>query len=133
VPIGFAALLVICSGAWFVIGPALWATFESGQPFAGSTTAWTDFVNQVGSSLGPGLLLAVLGGMAVKAVIARPVASVHDRVPAADEAPVAEEVRRPEDTAVERPTNSERVNGPAADPTARDLPAGPAEPKGTAP
>ncbi len=77
-PIGLAALVIIASGAWFVIGPALWATFESGQPFATGTTAWTSFLNQVGSSLGPGILLAVLGGMALKAVMARPAATVED-------------------------------------------------------
>ena len=77
-PIGLAALILVCAGAWFVIGPALWATFESGQPYATGTDAWTSFVNQVGSSLGPGILLAMLGGMAFKAVIARPAAAVHD-------------------------------------------------------
>ena len=77
-PIGLAALLIIASGAWFVIGPALWATFESGQPFATGTSAGTSFLNQLGSSLGPGILLAVLGGMALKAVMARPAATIED-------------------------------------------------------
>jgi hypothetical protein len=77
-PIGLAALIIIASGAWFVIGPALWAVFEPGQPFVTGTTAWTSFLNQVGSSLGPGILLAVLGGMALKAVMARPAATVED-------------------------------------------------------
>jgi hypothetical protein len=89
-PIGLAALMIVAAGAWFVIGPALWATFESGQPFATGTSSWTSFLNQVGSSLGPGLLLAVLGGMALKAVIARPAATVHelpaDGVPMSDSA-----------------------------------------------
>ena len=80
-PTGLAALLIVAAGAWFVIGPALWATFESGQPFATGTSSWTSFLNQVGSSLGPGLLLAMLGGMALKAVIARPAATV-DELPA---------------------------------------------------
>jgi hypothetical protein len=86
-PIGLAALLLIASGAWFVIGPALWATFESGQPFATGTSAETSFLNQLGSSLGPGLLLAVLGGMALKAVMARPAATVED-VAVDDAAPI---------------------------------------------
>ncbi len=76
-PIGLAALLLVAAGAWFVIGPALWATFESGQPFATGVSAWTSFLNQVGSSLGPGILLATLGGMALKAVVARPAATLH--------------------------------------------------------
>ena len=87
-PIGLAALILVCAGAWFVIGPALWATFESGQPFATGTDAWTSFVNQVGSSLGPGILLAMLGGMAFKAVIARPAAAVHDTAGMDDAIPV---------------------------------------------
>ena len=86
-PIGLAALMIIASGAWFVIGPALWATFEPGQPFATGTTAWTSFLNQLGSSLGPGILLAVLGGMALKAVMARPAATVED-VPVEEAAPM---------------------------------------------
>ncbi len=77
-PIGLAALMIVVAGAWFVIGPAAWATFESGPPFATGTSPMTSFLHQLGSSLGPGLLLAVLGGMALKAVIARPAATVHD-------------------------------------------------------
>jgi hypothetical protein len=72
-----ATLLLVAAGAWFVIGPALWPVIESGQPFATGTSAWTSFLNQVGSSLGPGLILAVLGGMAFKAVVARPRATVQ--------------------------------------------------------
>ncbi len=87
-PIGLAALILVCAGAWFVIGPALWPTFESGQPFATGTDAWTSFVNQVGSSLGPGILLAMLGGMAFKAVMARPAATVHDGTAEDDLVPV---------------------------------------------
>jgi hypothetical protein len=86
-PIGLAALMIIASGAWFVIGPALWATFEPGQPFATGTSDWTSFLNQLGSSLGPGILLAVLGGMALKAVMARPAATVED-VPVEGAAPM---------------------------------------------
>ena len=74
---GLATLLLVAAGAWFVIGPALWPVIESGQPFATGTSAWTSFLNQVGSSLGPGLILAVLGGMAFKAVVARPRATVQ--------------------------------------------------------
>jgi hypothetical protein len=80
--IGMSALLLIAAGAWFVIGPALWPTFESSPAFVVNTSAGTSFINQLGSSLGPGLLLALLGGMAFKAVIARPSVAL-------DEAPTA--------------------------------------------
>lgn len=70
--IGLPALLLIAAGAWFVIGPALWATFESGTPFMTGETAIRSFVDQLGTSMGPGLLLAIFGGMALKASIARP-------------------------------------------------------------
>lgn len=84
--IGLPALLLIAAGAWFVIGPALWATFESGTPFLTGTTATRSFANQIGTSLGPGLLLAVFGGMALKAGIARP--AIVEPAPAAA-APIA--------------------------------------------
>ena len=79
--LGFAALMLIGAGAWFVIGPALWPTFESTAPFATATSTGTSFVNQLGASLGPGLLLAMLGGMALKAGIARPAVALGGAAP----------------------------------------------------
>jgi hypothetical protein len=76
--LGLAALLLIASGAWFVIGPALWPTFQSSPAFATGTTAWTSFWNQLGANLGPGVLLAVFGGMALKASFARPAVAVEE-------------------------------------------------------
>jgi hypothetical protein len=111
-PIGLAALILVCAGAWFVIGPALWPTFESGQPFATGTDAWTSFLNQVGSSLGPGILLAMLGGMAFKAVIARPAAAVHDGAAVGD---VPVETATP----VEETVSDRRPVGDAENPEAR--------------
>jgi hypothetical protein len=75
---GLAALLLLAAGAWFVIGPALWPTFQSSPPFATDVGAWTSFWNQLGANLGPGVLLAVLGGMALKASIARPAVAVGE-------------------------------------------------------
>ncbi|MBV9660622.1 MAG: hypothetical protein JO337_05650 [Acidimicrobiales bacterium] len=77
--IDLAALMVVACGAWFVIGPALWATFESGTPFQGAGPT-NEFWYQLGSSLGPGLVLAFLGGMALKAGIARPGMAVAEPV-----------------------------------------------------
>ncbi|MDQ6837157.1 MAG: hypothetical protein M3137_02125 [Actinomycetota bacterium] len=95
--IGFAGLLVAACGAWFVVGPALWPTFGTGPVFTPAGSALDSFVNQVGYNLGVGVILAVLGGMALKALARdRPVAvdggMVDDR-PVATAAPVAD--RRP--------------------------------------
>jgi hypothetical protein len=76
--LGLAALLLAASGAWFVIGPALWPTFQSSPAYASGTDAWTSFWNQLGANLGPGVLLAFFGGMALKAGIARPAVAVGE-------------------------------------------------------
>jgi hypothetical protein len=82
--VGLAALLLVAAGAWFVIGPALWPTFESSSVFMTGTSSGTAFINQLGSSLGPGLLLVMLGGMALKAAIARPRVTLAEPAGAAD-------------------------------------------------
>lgn len=64
--LAIAALLAIVAGAWFVIGPALWPWFQSTAPYGPATDSGTSFLNQVGANLGPGVLLAMLGGMALK-------------------------------------------------------------------
>jgi hypothetical protein len=76
--LGLAALLLAASGAWFVIGPAWWPTFQSSPAYATGTGAWTSFWNQLGANLGPGVLLAFFGGMALKAGIARPKVAVGE-------------------------------------------------------
>jgi hypothetical protein len=91
-----AVLLIVAAGAWLVIGPAAWPLFESSSVYATASTSWRDFLNQIGTNLGPGLLLAVLGGMALKAgagtavspaaVTPAPVAPVSE----SDRAPVSE-------------------------------------------
>jgi hypothetical protein len=81
--LGLAALVVTAAGAWFVIGPALWPTFQSTPAYATGTGAWTSFWNQLGANLGPGVLLAFFGGMALKASIARPALAVGEPAEAA--------------------------------------------------
>ncbi len=76
--IGLMGLLLAASGTWFVIGPAIWPTFQSSPAYATGTGAWTSFWNQLGANLGPGLLLAFFGGMAVKAGIARPALAIGE-------------------------------------------------------
>ena len=83
-PRGLAALLLTAAGVWFVIGPALWPTFQSSPAYATGTGPWTSFWNQLGANLGPGLLLAFFGGMALKASIARPAIAVGEPVDAGD-------------------------------------------------
>ncbi|HEX4864524.1 MAG TPA: hypothetical protein VFV02_10650, partial [Acidimicrobiales bacterium] len=70
--LGLASLLTVAAGAWFVIGPSAYHWFESAAAFAPTASARRDFLNQLGSNLGPGVLLAVLGGMALKAGFANP-------------------------------------------------------------
>ena len=68
----FAALVAMACGAWFVIGPAVWPMFESSSPYMTGVSDSTNFVNQLGANLGPGLVLALLAGMALKAGISVP-------------------------------------------------------------
>ena len=64
---GFAGLVVAACGAWFVVGPSLWPTFGTGAVFTPGSTSFDTFVKEVGYNLGVGVLLAVFGGMAMKA------------------------------------------------------------------
>lgn len=66
-------LLLLVAGGWFVVGPAAWPLIESGPAFAGATTHSAAFANQIGTTLGPGVVLAILAGMALKAGLARPI------------------------------------------------------------
>ncbi len=65
------AVLLVAAGAWFVIGPVAWPMFGTGAAFAAASSAGTRLLDQAGSSLAPGLALALLGGMAVKASMVR--------------------------------------------------------------
>lgn len=116
--IDLAALVVVAAGVWFVIGPALWGVFETGPAFT-SGTPTNEFWYQLGSSLGPGLALTFLGGMALKAGITRtgmavaepvpaaPVAAAHaapvTRAPLASEAPVVPEAGPVTETRIDEP------------------------------
>ena len=88
------ALMLIAAGAWFVIGPVAWPTFHSGPAFNPVLDANRNLLNVACASFAPGLVLAVLGGMAMKAgmVPAVPVEDPYMPVEAqtAGAAPVAE-------------------------------------------
>lgn len=73
------AILLAVAGAWFVVGPVAWPTFESGPAYAPVLDAGRNLLNQAGASLAPGLALAAFAGMALKAALVRP--SVHEVVP----------------------------------------------------
>jgi hypothetical protein len=63
--VGAAAtgLLVTLSGAWFVIGPVSWPVFERSAGVFVPASPLRELSYQVGYSLGPGVLLVMLGGM----------------------------------------------------------------------
>ncbi len=56
--------IVACCGSWLVISPVAWRVLEGARSIrpAGTTT---ELVYWIGYDLGPGVLLAVLGGMAM--------------------------------------------------------------------
>ncbi|MGI8753827.1 MAG: hypothetical protein ACR2MN_16245 [Acidimicrobiales bacterium] len=60
---GFAGLLIVASGAWFVLGPLVWAMFYTTPVVFGPASATANFINQLGYNVGTGVVLAVLGGM----------------------------------------------------------------------
>jgi hypothetical protein len=62
-----AALLACAAGAWLVIGPDAYTVIRHVGPNGRTlpTTTLASFATQVGYYLGPGVLLAVFGGMAL--------------------------------------------------------------------
>ncbi|MDE3203744.1 MAG: hypothetical protein KGQ66_05935 [Acidobacteriota bacterium] len=65
--IALPALLLVAAGAWLVVGPTAWPVIESGNPFVTGVSALRNLLNVAGASLAPGLVLVLLGGMALKA------------------------------------------------------------------
>ena len=65
--IGAAAVgtLVALAGAWFVIGPVAWPVLERSAGVFVPASPLRELSYQVGYSLGPGVLLAILGGTAL--------------------------------------------------------------------
>ncbi len=63
---GFFGLLAVACGAWFVIGPAAWQLLGKANPLIlGLPSSAGTFLNQVGSQLGVGVLLAFFGANAM--------------------------------------------------------------------
>lgn len=61
----WAGFIVAVCGAWLVIGPFAWPVLEHGQTVFRSATPLRALGYVIGWSLGPGLLLALLGGTAI--------------------------------------------------------------------
>ena len=61
---GFAGLVALAAGLWFVLGPEAYATFHRAAP-AAHGSALARFVTDVGYNLGVGLCLAALGALTV--------------------------------------------------------------------
>jgi hypothetical protein len=87
--LGLAGLAMLAAGAWFVTGPAAWPLFESSQPYASAASTNMGFLNQLGANLGPGILLAVLAGMALKAGLVNPTVTGASPEPASPPPPGA--------------------------------------------
>ncbi len=68
----WAGFLVACSGAWLAIGPFAWRVLDHSVPIR-PAGALHELAYWVGCSLGPGVLLGLLGGIAMGvAMMTRP-------------------------------------------------------------
>jgi hypothetical protein len=83
------AVLLLAAGAWFVIGPLAWPTFEHGDAFVTGVSATRNLLNIAGSSYAPGLALVMLGGIALKAGSVPPVPVADQYMPAEAVAPAS--------------------------------------------
>jgi hypothetical protein len=62
--LGLVGLLAVASGAWFAIGPLAWPVLYSSKAYFVTASPLRELAHVVGYSLGPGLILAVAGGIA---------------------------------------------------------------------
>jgi len=126
------ALLLLASGAWFVIGPIAWPVFESSSPFVVGVTSTRNLLNVACASFAPGLVLVMLGGMALKAGMVPGVAVEDPYTPAeagrADAAPMVDQA---EPTAA--PMAAAPVTGRQAEREVGRETGMPADERGTAP
>ena len=103
------ALALLAAGAWFVIGPVAWPAIEVGPAFTAASPL-TNLLNVACASYAPGLVLVMLGGMALKASIV-PRRAVEDPMTPveAGRRPVVETNRRPVNSA--RTTDATTTTG----------------------
>jgi MFS family permease len=60
-----AGFIAILCGAWFVIGPLAWPVIHNSGPYFVAASPLRMLANQVGYSLGVGLILAMCGAFAI--------------------------------------------------------------------
>lgn len=103
------AVLLLAAGAWMVIGPTAWPTFESSTPFALAPSATRNLLDIACASLAPGLVLVMLGGMAWKAATVRSIPVVTEDPMTPREAHPVEPVARDERMAGGAPVVEDRT------------------------
>jgi hypothetical protein len=60
-----SGLLAIVAGGWLVVGQEVWSVLRTPNPiYYDAPSQWIHFTRVIGMQLGPGLLLAALGGLA---------------------------------------------------------------------
>jgi hypothetical protein len=60
-----AGFIAVLCGAWFVIGPLAWAVIDNAPAYFAGASPLRQLANEVGYSLGTGLILAMCGAFAL--------------------------------------------------------------------
>jgi hypothetical protein len=60
-----AGLILLICGAWVAIGPLSWTVIYGGPGYFAAATPFREFTYQVGSAIGPGLIMAGCGAFAM--------------------------------------------------------------------
>lgn len=69
---GAAGFLLAIAGAWFVIGPLAWRVLEHTGAYFVAAAPFRELTYQVGSALGPGLIVLACGALAMGWASRRP-------------------------------------------------------------
>jgi hypothetical protein len=63
--LGLAGIIAVAAGAWFVIGPVAWPVISDVGRYFVPAPPFRNLLDQLGYSLGPGLILAACGAFAI--------------------------------------------------------------------
>jgi hypothetical protein len=63
--LSMAGLIAVLCGAWFVIGPLAWSVIDNTRAYFVAASPLRMLANEVGYSLGTGLILALCGAFAI--------------------------------------------------------------------